>query len=77
MLDLDNTLWGNVIEDDGVDNIVLGSEKSEGQATGILLVFSAHPRGTDDERRLSGSKGLWMFQINYYRKITKQLLLSK
>lgn len=32
VLDLDNTLWGGVIGDDGVDNIVLGPEESEGQA---------------------------------------------
>lgn len=32
VLDLDNTLWGGVIGDDGVDNIALGPEESEGQA---------------------------------------------
>lgn len=32
VLDLDNTLWGGVIGDDGIDNIVLGQETSEGQA---------------------------------------------
>ncbi len=32
VLDLDNTLWGGVIGDDGVDNIVLGVEEAEGQA---------------------------------------------
>lgn len=31
VLDLDNTLWGGVIGDDGVDNIVLGPEEPEGQ----------------------------------------------
>lgn len=31
VLDLDNTLWGGVIGDDGVDNILLGPEESEGQ----------------------------------------------
>lgn len=31
VLDLDNTLWGGVIGDDGVDNIILGPEESEGQ----------------------------------------------
>ncbi len=31
MLDLDNTLWGGVVGDDGVDNIVLGPEEPEGQ----------------------------------------------
>ena len=32
VLDLDNTLWGGVIGDDGVDQIKLGPEDSEGQA---------------------------------------------
>lgn len=31
VLDLDNTLWGGVIGDDGVDNIKLGPETSAGQ----------------------------------------------
>ncbi len=31
VLDLDNTLWGGVVGDDGVDNIVLGPEEPEGQ----------------------------------------------
>lgn len=31
-LDLDNTLWGGVIGDDGVDNIELGPEEALGQA---------------------------------------------
>ena len=32
VLDLDNTLWGGVIGDDGVDNIEIGRETPEGQA---------------------------------------------
>ncbi len=32
VLDLDNTLWGGVIGDDGVDNIQLGLESPDGQA---------------------------------------------
>lgn len=32
VLDLDNTLWGGVIGDNGVDNIILGQESSQGQA---------------------------------------------
>lgn len=32
VLDLDNTLWGGVIGDDGISNIVLGPEEAEGQA---------------------------------------------
>lgn len=31
VVDLDNTLWGGVIGDDGVENIVLGPEEAEGQ----------------------------------------------
>lgn len=32
VLDLDNTLWGGVIGDDGIENIVLGPETPEGEA---------------------------------------------
>ena len=32
VLDLDNTLWGGVIGDDGLEGIVLGSETAEGEA---------------------------------------------
>lgn len=31
VLDLDNTLWGGIIGDDGADNIILGPEESKGQ----------------------------------------------
>ena len=31
-VDMDNTLWGGVIADDGVENIVIGSETSQGEA---------------------------------------------
>lgn len=31
VLDLDNTLWGGIVGDDGVDNLVLGQETSAGQ----------------------------------------------
>lgn len=31
-LDLDNTLWGGVVGDDGVENLILGQETSVGQA---------------------------------------------
>ncbi len=30
-LDLDNTLWGGIIAEDGVENIVIGNETSEGE----------------------------------------------
>ena len=32
VLDLDNTLWGGVVGDDGVNEICIGKEESEGQA---------------------------------------------
>lgn len=32
VLDLDNTLWGGVIGDDGVENIAIGTEEAEAQA---------------------------------------------
>ncbi len=32
VLDLDNTLWGGVIGDDGIENILLGKEVAEGEA---------------------------------------------
>lgn len=32
VLDLDNTLWGGVIGDDGVDGIILGAETPDGEA---------------------------------------------
>ena len=31
VLDLDNTLWGGIVGDDGVENIQIGQETSEGQ----------------------------------------------
>lgn len=43
VLDLDNTLWGGVIGDDGVDNIILGPEESEGQVyTEFQKYIKAH-----------------------------------
>ena len=54
VLDLDNTLWGGIIGDDGINGIVLGNETAEGQAylefhkyliklkdRGILLAISS------------------------------------
>lgn len=43
VLDLDNTLWGGVIGDDGPENIVIGPEESEGQAyTEFQKYIKAH-----------------------------------
>ncbi len=43
VLDLDNTLWGGVIGDDGVDGIALGPEEAEGQAyTEFQSYLKAH-----------------------------------
>lgn len=46
VLDLDNTLWGGIIGDDGVDNIALGPEESEGQ------VYSEFQRYIKEYKRL-------------------------
>lgn len=66
VLDLDNTLWGGVIGDDGVENIILGQETSEGQAylefqeylkehkqMGIILNISSK---NDENNALEGLK---------------------
>lgn len=43
VLDLDNTLWGGVIGDDGVDGIDLGPEEAQGQAyTEFQRYLKAH-----------------------------------
>lgn len=39
VLDLDNTLWGGIIGDDGVEGIDLGPEESQGQ---VFLEFQAY-----------------------------------
>lgn len=39
VLDLDNTLWGGIIGDDGVENIMLGPEEPEGQ---VFLDFQRY-----------------------------------
>lgn len=46
VLDLDNTLWGGVIGDDGVDNIVLGPEEPEGQ------VYAEFQRYIKDQKKI-------------------------
>lgn len=46
VLDLDNTLWGGIIGDDGVDRIVLGPEESEGQ------VYSEFQRYIKEHKQL-------------------------
>ena len=38
-LDLDNTLWGGVVGDDGVENLELGQETSMGQAYGEFQTY--------------------------------------
>ena len=46
-LDLDNTLWGGVVGDDGVENLELGQETSMGQAYSEFQGYlkSLHDRG--------------------------------
>jgi FkbH-like protein len=46
VLDLDNTLWGGVVGDDGVDNLRLGPEESEGQ------VYSEFQRYVKEQAQL-------------------------
>lgn len=46
VLDLDNTLWGGVIGDDGADNIKIGRETSEGQ------VYSEFQKYIKDHKQL-------------------------
>ena len=66
VLDLDNTLWGGVIGDDGVEGIALGQDNSEGQAysefqqyvkklgeMGILLCINSK---NEEENALAGLK---------------------
>ncbi len=63
-LDLDNTLWGGVVGDDGVDNLQLGEETAVGQAyrefqlylrktreTGVMLTVCSK---NDEENALAG-----------------------
>lgn len=64
VLDLDNTLWGGVVGDDGADNIEIGQETSTGQlysefqeyikahkALGVLLTVNSK---NDEENALAG-----------------------
>lgn len=46
VLDLDNTLWGGVVGDDGVDNLSLGPEEPEGQ------VYSEFQRYVKEQAQL-------------------------
>src|SRR3546814_10941433 len=68
VLDLDNTLWGGVIGDDGIDGIVLGQGSGSGEAyqafqrylkrltgRGVLLAVSSKNRSA--ERRV-GKEGV-------------------
>jgi FkbH-like protein len=41
VLDLDNTLWGGVVGDDGIENIVLGQGSAEGEA---FLQFQSYAK---------------------------------
>lgn len=65
-LDLDNTLWGGVVGDDGVDGIVIGQETAEAEAyyefqeyllahkdIGVILTVASK---NDEENALAGLK---------------------
>jgi FkbH-like protein len=45
VLDLDNTLWGGVVGDDGVDNIVIGRGNAAGEA---FVAFQRYARALKD-----------------------------
>ena len=51
MLDLDNTLWGGVIGDDGVQNLILGRDHPVGEA---FLDFQRYVKGSAAAGRHSG-----------------------
>lgn len=40
VLDLDNTLWGGVIGDDGLENIAIGQGSAEGEAFGAFQTYA-------------------------------------
>lgn len=42
VLDLDNTLWGGVVGDDGVEGIILGQGSAEGEAYAAFQRYAAH-----------------------------------
>ena len=50
VLDLDNTLWGGVIGDDGVQNLILGRDHPVGEA---FLDFQRYVKGSTAPRRHS------------------------
>ena len=88
VLDLDNTLWGGVIGDDGIEGIVLGEGSAQGEAhsasSAIRKVAEGawdHPRGLFEERHrnrgssVSGSPGNGTSSIGHRglrRKLERQ-----
>ncbi len=64
VLDLDNTLWGGIVGDDGVDNLEIGSETATAQAysefqtylkkhTGMGIILNINSKN-DEENALAG-----------------------
>ena len=58
VLDLDNTIWGGVVGDDGVEGLVLGQGSALGEAFVAFQDYAARtvaarrdPRGVLEERR--------------------------
>ena len=51
VLDLDNTLWGGIVGDDGVDGIAIGPEVPEGQ---VYAEFQSYCKAPADHRRGAG-----------------------
>lgn len=80
ILDLDNTLWGGIVGDDGVDNLILGPEVPEGQAyldfqkyiqehqkRGLILSIASK---NDEENAIAGLKHPnGVFEIEDFAKI--------
>ncbi|MCQ2517682.1 MAG: HAD-IIIC family phosphatase [Lachnospiraceae bacterium] len=66
VLDLDNTLWGGIVGDDGVENLAIGPEESEGQVftefqrylkeqTSIGVILNVDSKN-DEENAVAGLK---------------------
>ena len=44
VLDLDNTLWGGIVGDDGVENLMIGEETADAEAyTDFQKYLKEHP----------------------------------
>ena len=84
--DLDNTLWGGVIGDDGIDGIQLGPASAEGEAFSALqrylrdLKEPRHPAGGVLEEQpggraaaVRGAPATWCLRLDDFVAFTRQL----